>query len=216
MPVTLFDNETQEFHNMSLNLFSTETNKLTYSFEKSYYTRSIEFSDYLRTEYELKEPIVIYFLNHTGNRETVSASLPVWLDKIPVSVAGAIYDTNLLKNLIFTDNFNCDTNLTCYLIDEHGIVILTNINETNEENVMGLPLYKVNPWLMLQLELDGVYDLIIPGSSLQDCNVIPTKSFNSASNLISIVKSFTWIIYHLAFNVYNYIGYVLYFLTVIF
>ena len=81
---------------------------------------------------------------------------------------------------------------------------------------MGLPLYKVNPWLMLQLELDGVYDLIIPGSSLQDCNVIPTKSFNSASNLISIVKSITWIIYHLAFNVYNYIGYVLYFLIVIF
>lgn len=216
MPVTFYNLANLSAYNMSLNLFSTETNKLTYSFEKAYYTRSVEFSDYLRTEYDLKEPIVIYFLNHTGNKETIVATLPIWLDKIPVSVAGAVYDAKYLKDIVFTDNCElknencmdvCNSNVTCYLVDEHGIIVLSNNNETNE--TVGSPLYKVNPWLMLQLESDGVYDLIVPGKLLQDCNVVQQYGFNSASissNILTILKSTIWITHHLIFNVFNYIG----------
>ena len=167
--------------NCSQNLFSTDSNKLTYSFEKAYYTRSIEFSDYLRTEFQfIKDPIVVYFLNDTGKKnETIVATLPIWLDQVPVSVSGAIYSAHYLKEFIFTDNIKCDqkedcrklqnfcdASITCYLVDEHGIIVMSNINDTNEE-IIGSPLYKINPWLMLQLELDELYDLIVPGNLLQ-------------------------------------------------
>jgi hypothetical protein len=75
------DDELEAF-NGTYNLFSTESNKHTYSFEKQYYTRSIEFSDYLRTEFKTNdEPIVIYFLNETSKDavdETISAAMPIW------------------------------------------------------------------------------------------------------------------------------------------
>lgn len=184
---------------MSLNLFSTESNKHTYSFEKQYYTRSIEFSDYLRTEFKrIDEPIVIYFLNESSKDsigETLSAALPIWLDKVPTAVAGVVYDAKKLQDLLFNTPANCEgdacvnvcnkrpeLNVTCYLVDEHGIVVLTN---TEQYAVIGQPLYKINPWLMLQLELDGLYDLIVTGNKLQDC-VRPPMTFNSASNLFNL------------------------------
>ncbi len=180
LPVTFINETTNVTTNCSQNLFSTDANKLTYSFEKAYYTRSIEFSDYLRTEFKLEEPIVVYFLNDTGKKnETIIATLPIWLDQVPVSVSGTIYNAHYLKELIFTDNSIqcnqkedckkikfCNSTLTCYLVDEHGIIVMSNINDTNEE-IIGSPLYKINPWLMLQLELDELYDLIVPGNLLQ-------------------------------------------------
>jgi hypothetical protein len=189
--------------NMSLNLFSTESNKHTYSFEKQYYTRSIEFSDYLRTEFKrTDEPIVIYFLNESNKdsiRDTVSAALPIWLDKVPTAVAGVVYDAQKLENLLFKEPLrpNCNgdplcsnicnraLNLTCYLIDEHGIVVLTN----SEQNVaiIGQPLYKMNPWLMLQLEMDELYDLIVTGNKVQDCSR-PPMTISGAPTIGNFLK----------------------------
>jgi hypothetical protein len=190
-----------ELYNATYNLFSTETNKHTYSFEKQYYTRSIEFSDYLRTELKTHhEPVVIYFLNETTKDsidDTISAALPIWYDKVPTAVAGVVYDSRKLRKLIFDSPASCESedcmnlchrraelNLTCYLVDEHAIVIMTNSEEPAK---VGQTLYKINPWLMLQLEIEGLYDLVIPGSQLEDCSSLPTK-YNSASAIFSFVK----------------------------
>lgn len=95
-----------EAYNMSLNLFSTEGNKHTYSFEKQYYTRSIEFTDYIRTEFgRSDEAMAIYFLNESSkdtNGETLSAAMPIWIQKVPAAVAGVVYDAKKLQNLIFS------------------------------------------------------------------------------------------------------------------
>lgn len=61
-------------------------------------------------------------------------------------------------------------NITCYLVDEHGIVVLSNSESTT---MINQPLYKINPWLMLELEINGLYDLIVVGSKLQDCSNPP-------------------------------------------
>jgi len=142
-----------EAYNMSLNLFSTESNKHTYSFEKRYYTRSIEFSDYLRTAYNINDPVTIYFLNETS-KESRSETI------------------------------------SCFLLDEHGIIVLSNNNQTVLKEIVGQPLYKVNPWLMMQLELQGLYDLIVTGNKLQDCKS-PPIALSSATRLFSFI-SFTF------------------------
>lgn len=200
---------------MSLNLFSTESNKHTYSFEKRYYTRSVEFSDYIRTSYNVSDPITIYFLNETSKdsrSETISASLPIWLDKVPTSVAGVVYDAKKFKDLLFSSPPDCDNqescmnicdkrtgiNVTCYLVDEHGIVVLSNNNQTVLKEIVGQPLYKINPWLMMNLESQGLYDLIISGNKLQDCKR-PPIALSSATRLFSIigfvVKSVAYLIF---------------------
>ena len=201
------DNESDTYF-LSLNLFSTESNKHTYSFEKPYYTRSIEFSDYLRTEFNLTEPVVNYFLNETSKeyrKETVSATIPIWLDKVPTAVTGVVYDAKKLQELLF-DNFmapNCNQNscrnlcspkrgmnITCYLVDEHGFVVLSTserLSKQIKEPIMGQPLYKVNPWLMKRLEYEGIYDLVIPGSNLPECKELP-RTFNSSSSLRNIIN----------------------------
>ena len=139
----LLNDENSETYVQALNLFSTESNKHTYAFEKQYYTRSIEFSDYLRTDFNLTAPVVNYFLNETtwkeARRDTVSATIPIWLDKVPTAVTGVFYDARRLSDLLFENYMqaNCQTqacrnlcssrramNLTCYLVDEHGIVVL--------------------------------------------------------------------------------------------
>lgn len=48
------------------------------------------------------------------------------------------------------------------------------------------PLYKINPWLMLELEIHGLYDLIVMGNKLQDCQK-PPQALSSASRLINTV-----------------------------
>ncbi|CAF0767753.1 unnamed protein product [Brachionus calyciflorus] len=198
-------NQTEELeaYNMSLNLFSFDSNKHTYSFEKQYYTRSIEFTDYLRTEFNKKdEPIIIYFLNETSTgsinptiNETISAAIPIWLDKVPTVVAGVVYDSKKLQDLLFSTNCegeNCtnicskksDLKVSCFLVDEHGFVLMTN---TEQYSAIGQPLYKVNPWLMLQLEIDGLFDLIVTGNKTQECNKPPTP-FNNAATLFNLIK----------------------------
>jgi hypothetical protein len=202
-----------EAYNMSLNLFSTESNKHTYSFEKRYYTRAVEFSDYLRTSYDQKQPVTIYFLNETSKEsrsETISASLPIWIDKVPTSVAGVVYDAKRFKELLFNTPPNCNNqsscmnlcdkrsglNVTCYLLDEHGIIVLSNNNQTILKEIVGQPLYKINPWLMIQLELEGIYDLIIAGNRLQDCKQ-PPIAYSSATKLFSfislLIKTFAYL-----------------------
>ena len=189
---------------MSLNLFSTESNKHSYSFEKQYYTRSIEFSDYLRTEFKQTDQlVVIYFLNESNRdsiRDTVSAALPIWLDKVPTAVAGVVYDSRKLEDLLFRTPLreSCDedpmcanvcgksSNLTCYLVDEHGIVVLTN-SDREHEVIVGKPFYKMNPWLMLQLEMEGLYDLIVAGNKLQDCSK-PPMIISGAPTLANFLK----------------------------
>jgi hypothetical protein len=207
----LLNNDT-DIYFQSLNLFSTESNKHTYSFEKQYYTRSIEFSDYLRTEFNLTEPVVNYFLNETSSKEarrdTVSATIPIWLDKVPTAVTGVVYDAKKLQELLF-DNFmdpNCmnnscrnlcspkrGMNLTCYLVDEHGIVVLATERQQDKsrlskEPIMGQPLYRVNPWLMKNLEYEGLYDLVIPGKKLPECMQLP-RTFNGSNYIISFIYS---------------------------
>ena len=191
-----------EAYNMSQNLFSTESSKHTYSFEKTYYTRAVEFSDYLRASYNEMEPVFIYFLNETSKEsksDTISATTPLWLDKVPASVTGVVYDGQKLQDILFTTAQTCDQdscsnlcsspdlNVTCYLVDEHGIVIMSNQIAQNNNSVISQPLYKVNPWLMLQLEIEGLYDLIVTGNKLQDCNK-PPIIYNSAARLFNILN----------------------------
>ena len=195
--------EVEESYDQSLNLFTNEDNKHTFSFEKQYYTRSIEFSDYMRTEYNDTEPLVIYFLNESSRdtkRDTIGATLSIWLDKVPTAVSGVVYDSKKLQNLVFEDKMQCSSgfcpnicsknrtlNVTCYLIDEHGVVI----SSTNEKPIVGLPLYESNPWLMKNLENSGIYNLIIPGRKLNECRK-PERIHSSGSilkGLISIVFS---------------------------
>ena len=217
----------EEAYNGTYNLFSTESNKHTYSFEKQYYTRSIEFSDYLRTAvWEMRdEPIVIYFLNESSKEaldDTLSAAMPIWFDKVPTAVAGVVYDAPKLKELVFNEvtpfaecdaNSNMDDplscisicnnknqagyNFTCYLIDEHGIVVLTNSDVSSSSSTaamptvdhkVGQPLYKINPWLMMHLELDGLYDLIIQGWKLQDCTKPPITPNAGVSGVASTLR----------------------------
>ena len=190
-----------EAYNSSLNLFTTEGDKHSYSFEKPYYTRSVEFSDYLRTEFKSYDPLVIYFLNETAKdgvgEATVSAAMPLWLEKVPTAVAGVVYNSAKFEQLMFNDkctgdnNETCfdlcqrkaDVNVTCYLVDQHGIVVVTNGGSIGHLAV-GQPLYKINPWLMMHLEIDGIFDLIIPGNKLQDCSK-PPMAFSGASRILN-------------------------------
>jgi hypothetical protein len=83
--------------------FSSSVTRHTYSFEKNYYTRAVELSDYLRTSINYTDPISIYILNETtsafkdANNETISATLPIWIDKVPASVAGVIYNAQSFR-----------------------------------------------------------------------------------------------------------------------
>ena len=214
-----------EAYNSSLNLFTTEGDKHTYSFEKPYYTRSIEFSDYLRTEFKNYGPIVIYFLNETviqstqSNTEaTVSASMPLWLEKVPTAVAGVVYNSSKFEQLMFHDMCNennnetcfniCQrkpgVNVTCYLVDHHGIVVITNGGSLGHL-AMGQPLYKINPWLMMSLEIDGIFDLIITGNKLQDC-AKPKNIVSAGSRLINLVALFFKSLFYLTSELFLFIG----------
>jgi hypothetical protein len=203
---------TNESYFLSLNLFSTENSKHTYSFEKQYYTRSIEFSDFLRTNFNMTSPVANYFLNESSKetrKDTISATIPIWLDKVPTAVTGVVYDAQKLQEILFNENIrpgcndaSCKNlcspergmNLTCYLVDEHGIVVLaterqseSKVNRLFREPAMGQPLYKVNPWLMKNLEYEGIYDIVLPGKALPECMQLP-KTFSSSSTLFSVVK----------------------------
>jgi hypothetical protein len=211
----LIDNDYYEMYNQSLNLFSTESNKHTYSFEKHYYTRAIELTDYLRTQHKSNENMIIYFLNETSKDarlDTLNAAIPVWLEKVPAAVAGVVYDGRIIQDMLFNmPPLNCDSsdtclnicnkqamdiNVTCYLVDEHGIVVLSS---SEQHSIIGKPLYVINPWLMLQLEIEGVYDLIIPGNRLQDCSK-PPKTISGAS---SITNFFGFVLKSLALALVN-------------
>lgn len=144
-----------------------------------------------------KEPISIYILNETtsaykdADNKTISATMPVWLDNVPASVAGVVYNAKSFKQRIFGTPKDCtddscvnicsrraDLNVTCYLVDEHGIIVLDNADlGRKDKDVIGQLLYKVNPWLMLQLEMDGLYDLIVTGNKLQECTKPPEGTF---------------------------------------
>ena len=195
--------DVEESYVESPNMFTIEENKHTFSFEKQYYTRSIEFSDFMRTEFNDTEPLVIYFLNESSRdtkRDTIGATLSIWLKKVPTAVSGVVYDSKRLQNIIFEEKMKCSSgfcqnicgknrsmNVTCYLIDEHGVVILS----TNEKPIVGLPLYESNPWLMKDLEKSGIYNLVIPGSKLNECRK-PERTNSSATifkGLISIFLS---------------------------
>jgi len=88
----------------------------------------------MRTEFNDTEPLVIYFLNESSRdtkRDTIGATLSIWLNKVPTAVSGVVYDSNKLQNLVilkcssgFCPNIcskNRILNVTCYLIDEHGV-----------------------------------------------------------------------------------------------
>ncbi|RNA43660.1 hypothetical protein BpHYR1_031945 [Brachionus plicatilis] len=198
----------------SVNLLSTDTNKHTYSFEKQFYTRSIEFSDYLRTEFRMAEPMVNYFLNESSRevrRDTIGATLSIWLDKVPTAVTGVMYDAHLFQYFLFEnymrpgcDHVTCRNlcslkramNLSCYLVDEHGIVVLSTQERVSRQikEPIGLPLYKVNPWLMKILEFEGIYDLVIPGKQLSECRQ-ESRIFNSSTRLKNtIIFAFNFVL----------------------
>jgi hypothetical protein len=201
------DNDT---YILSQNLFSTDGDKHTFSFEKQYYTRSIEFSDFLRTGFNITKPFVNYFINETtrdSRKETIIGTIPIWLEKVPTLVTGVVYDAKRLQEILFDDFMlpNCadstcrnlcspkrGMNVSCYLVDEHGIVVLSTserLSKQNREPVMGMPLYKVNPWLMKKLEYDGIYDRIIEGSNMPECRELPQILSSSANlkNLFSFI-----------------------------
>jgi hypothetical protein len=146
-------------------------------------------------------------------------------DKVPTAVAGVVYDAKKLQEMLFNSPADCNgeactticnrknmLNLTCYLVDEHGIVVLSNSEQPAK---IGQPLYKINPWLMFQLELDGLYDLIVTGNKLQDCTK-PPITLNSGNNIINIMslvmKSVTFLIRQL----FVYVNNVIFYLIVVF
>ncbi|CAF0767770.1 unnamed protein product [Brachionus calyciflorus] len=214
-----------EIFRSSLNLLSTESNIHTYSFEKQYYTRSIEFSDFLRTSFNMTEPVVNYFLNESSKEkrpDTIGATIPIWLDKVPTAVAGVMYDIHLLQYFLFENYMkpDCDhvtcrnlcsqkrgMNLTCYLVDEHGIVVLSTQERVSrhQKEPIGQPLYKVNPWLMKILEFEGIYDLVIPGKELPECKQ-ERRIFNSSSR----IKNFLVYLFKFVVNLLSYFIYFFY------
>jgi hypothetical protein len=90
--------------------------------------------------------------------------------------------------------------ITCYLIDEHGIVVLTN---SDLYAIVGQPLYKSNPWLMMQLEIDGLYDLIVTGNKLQDCSSRPPTIISSAPSLTNFIRFLSKMVYFLIHDTFN-------------
>jgi hypothetical protein len=187
----------EEAYNESVNMFTIEGNKHTFSFEKQYYTRSIEFSDFMRTEFNDTEPLVIYFLNESSRdtkRDAIGATLSIWLDKVPTAVSGVVYDAKVLQDVVFEDKMKCPNgvcqnlcskhrslNVSCYLVDEHGIVVLSTSERANrKEAIVGLPLYKANPWLMKSLQESGIYNLVIPGDKLKECRKPQSENSNAA------------------------------------
>ena len=185
----------------------------------------------MRTEFNLTSPVVVYFLNESSSskesrRDTVSATIPIWLDKVPTAVTGVVYDATLLQYYLF-ENFiqpNCnhstcrnpcsmkrEMNITCYLVDEHGIVVMSTmerLSKQTKEPIMGQPLYKVNPWLMKILEFEGVYNLAIPGSDLPECKQLP-RTINSAASIKHIFKFITGFIGHCFKYFYDFMVYFL-------
>ena len=151
--------------------------------------------------------MVTYFLNETSKearKETVSATLPIWLDKIPAAVTGAVYDAVLLRKILFDNYFNppchhhtCRNvcadkrgmNVTCYLVDEHGTVVISTTERLKgvKEPVMGQSLFKVNPWLMKSLEYEGIFNLILPGATLPECRKAEAI-VSSATGLFSFIS----------------------------
>ncbi len=59
--------------------------------------------------------------------------------------------------------------------------------QQRQEDVVGQLLYKVNPWLMLQLEKDGIYDLVVTGAKLQECKRPPIV-FSGAARIFDVVS----------------------------
>ncbi len=144
-------------------------------------------------------------------------------DKVPTAVAGVVYDAKKLQDLLFNTPAECNgeycsticnrknnLNLTCYLVDEHGIVVLTNSEQPAK---IGQPLYKINPWLMFQLEVDGLYDLIVTGNKLQDCTK-PPITLNRANHFFNFVgyflNGFLYLAKETAFIIKNFFFYLLF------
>jgi hypothetical protein len=201
-------------YKQSLSMFTTEDNLHTFSFEKKYYTRAIEFSDFIRTELKDTEPIVIYFLNEIskdGVKNTIGATLPIWLNKVPAAVSGVVYDTTLFKKNMFEQDIPCSNgscknlcskdrrlNVTCYLIDEHGILVTTSSNNPLVEKRIGMPFYKLNPWLMKRLELMGIYEKVISGKTLKECHK-PSAEESSGVILKSFFNAFKYLFKFVSF-----------------
>jgi len=144
-----------------------------FSFEKSYFLKAVEFSDYLRNELKIDEPFVHFKLNDTDNQDGgLTASIVIWLERIPVVVANVVYESAFVEGFLFNDQFKSRDGLiyenlcldknevTCYLLDENAIVIGNNFGKKEDR---GNPFYLINPWVMLELEASGHYELIIPG-----------------------------------------------------
>jgi hypothetical protein len=107
--------------------------------------------------------------------DTIVATIPIWMQpNLPVAVAGIVYEMEFFKDYLFNDqvsigrerfenvcNTKVDSNVTCYLLDEAGSILLTN--DGSRSPAIGRPFYTENPWIMIELESDGFYDLIIPG-----------------------------------------------------
>ena len=119
-----------------------------------------------------------------------------------------VYDARRLQEILFEDFMvpNCQEpacrnlcspkrgmNVSCYLVDEAGIVVLSTnerLSKQNREPVMGMPLYKVNPWLMKKLEYDGIYDKIISGKDMPECRELP--KIYSSSRILKNAFSFVF------------------------
>lgn len=101
--------------------------------------------------------------------------MPVWLDKVPIAVTGILYNTEFLQDFLFRGRFNfankifenvCENevfkNVSCYLINEYGIIVMAN-KKVENSRLIGKPFYLENPWIMFDLEIDGFFELVISG-----------------------------------------------------
>jgi hypothetical protein len=95
-------------------------------------------------------------------------------------------------------------NVTCYLVDHHGIVVITNGGSLGHL-AMGQPLYKINPWLMMSLEINGIFDLIIPGNKSQDC-AKPKNIVSAGSRLFNLIGLFLKSLFYLTSELFLFIG----------
>jgi len=152
-----------------------EREKGNLSFEKSYFVQAVEFTDFLRSEWRIEEPYVHFKLNDTANDDAggLTASIMIWLDRVPSAAANVVYEPAFVEDLLFKERFRTGDGLvhenvcadvakvTCYLLDEHAVVVGGSLDSGVER---GRPFYSMNPWVMLELEADGYYELIIPGN----------------------------------------------------
>ena len=116
--------------------------------------------------------------NEKKSTSAITASSAIWLSRlVPAIVTSVVYDAKFLEKFLFKNQVKIDgvifenvcnevDKVVCYLLDEHAVII-SSTGGDKVEVFDGRPFYSQNPWVMLELETDWFYQLIIPGNAFK-------------------------------------------------